>query len=209
MNTNQMHSLIRDKENEIGEALRQKGYWHGEIVDPSLALQLLDYANVLKNENKLSEAAIGAAHNTVRAQSIRGDNSYWINREHPIEAAFMAQMDQLKSLLESYFPIPLSSFEGHFSVYPIGTCYQTHLDNARQRNSRIFSIVNYFNRNWKKGDGGELVLYAADSTSVIDTIEPHFGTTVIFFSEDFPHEVLTTQQVRFSATGWFHHAKRS
>ncbi len=48
------------------------------------------------------------------------------------------------------------------------------------------------NEAWQAGDGGELVVYDKENNQLFE-LEPLAGR-MIFMSEEFPHEVLPTQQ---------------
>jgi SM-20-related protein len=205
------------KQNEInisiGEGLRNESWWMGNLLPSSLLNQLNTDARKLSATQQFSKAAIGASHSKLIDTAIRGDHTYWLSgsnpepnsEPNPTQQNISQEMLSLKNTFESYFPILLNNFEGHYSYYPVGTFYKKHMDNARNTNNRVFSVVTYFNEDWREGDGGELVLYSPDDGRLITEIKPHFGMTVIFFSADFPHEVKETQQTRYSLTGWFTH----
>jgi len=57
----------------------------------------------------------------------------------------------------------------------------------------------YLNKNWQKGDGGELVIYK-DEQEII--IEPLGKRLLLIKSDTIEHEVLTTNIQRYSLTGW-------
>jgi SM-20-related protein len=181
----------------------------GNLLPFNLLNQLNTDARKLSATQQFTKAAIGASHSKLIDTAIRGDQIYWLSgsnpEQNPTQQNISQEMLSLKNTFESYFPISLNNFEGHYSYYPAGTFYKKHLDNARNKNSRIFSVVTYFNEDWHEGDGGELVLYSPDDGRLIIEIKPHFGVTIIFFSADFPHEVKETQQNRYSLTGWFTH----
>ncbi|MGZ8946325.1 MAG: 2OG-Fe(II) oxygenase [Methylococcaceae bacterium] len=205
------------KQNEInisiGEGLRNESWWMGNLLPSNLLNQLNTDARKLYATQQFSKAAIGASHSKLIDTAIRGDYTYWLSgsntepnsEPNPTQQNISQEMLSLKNTFESYFPIPLNNFEGHYSYYPAGTFYKKHMDNARNTNNRVFSVVTYFNEDWREGDGGELVLYSPDDGRLIIEIKPHFGVTVIFFSADFPHEVKETQQPRYSLSGWFTH----
>lgn len=205
------------KQNEInisiGESLRNESWWMGNLLQPILLNQLNTDARRLYVNQEFSKAAIGASHSKLIDTAIRGDHIYWLSgsntesnsEQNATQQNISLEMLSLKNTFESYFPIPLNNFEGHYSNYPAGTFYKKHMDNARNTNNRIFTVVTYFNEDWHEGDGGELVLYSADDGRLIAEIKPRFGVTVIFFSADFPHEVKETQQTRYSLTGWYTH----
>ena len=60
-------------------------------------------------------------------------------------------------------------------------------------------MISYLNADWKKKDGGELIVYEDKNNH---TINPTQGKTVFFKSDELLHEVLTTNEKRMSITGW-------
>jgi SM-20-related protein len=204
---NQLLSSISLKQSEIGSALQQQGWWAGSLLSNELVAALLIDASKLYEQDQFSTAAVGAQHSKIVNTSIRGDHTYWVEGETTAQTQFMQVMTELKNTFESHFPIPLNDFDGHYSYYPAGTFYRKHMDNARSNNNRIFSVVSYFNKDWQVEDGGELVLFYPETDAEVVRIQPTFGTTAIFFSTDFPHEVTKTLQPRYSLTGWMTHKK--
>ncbi len=194
----------------IGEGLRNKSWWMGKLFPKDLLTQLNTDARMLSETHHFTKAATGASHAKLIDTQIRGDQTYWLS-EPSLEPPNLTQLQisiamlSLKETFESYFPIPLNNFEGHYSHYPAGTFYKKHLDNSSNSNNRVFSVITYFNQNWQEGDGGELVLFSPDDGELLIEIKPLFGVTVIFFSTDFPHEVKLTVPDRYSLTGWFTH----
>tara|TARA_R100001015_G_C4615282_1_gene171253 strand:- start:688 stop:1401 length:714 start_codon:yes stop_codon:yes gene_type:complete len=120
----------------------------------------------------------------------------------------------------------------HYAIYEEGSFYERHSDQFHNRDQRKFSMVLYLSEDWKNGDGGELVIYSkrlnseqeAESKSeirnqksemgVIDgnertrtsnsnsiIIEPLPGR-LVFFDSALEHEVLTSNALRVSLTGW-------
>jgi len=193
----------------VGEGLRNESWWMGNLLPPSLLKQLNTDARKLSATEQFSKAAIGASHSKLIDTAIRGDHTYWLSESNSetnsAQQSISHEMRSLKNTFESYFPILLNNFEGHYSHYPAGTFYKKHMDNARNKNNRVFSVITYFNEDWHEGDGGELMLYSPDDGRLIIEIKPYYGVTVIFFSADFPHEVKLTQPDRYSLTGWFTH----
>ncbi len=205
---------INETNISIGEGLRDKSWWMGNLFPTILLKQLNIDARMLSATQQFSQAATGASHAKLINNNIRGDHTYWLNEpslepnqtQSDLTQQHISQaMLSLKNTFESYFPIHLNNFEGHYSHYPTGSFYKKHMDNARHTNNRVFSVITYFNEDWHEGDGGELVLYSPEDGRVLIEIKPHFGVTVIFFSADFPHEVKETLLDRYSLTGWFTH----
>lgn len=74
---------------------------------------------------------------------------------------------------------------------------------CKVRRIAFFTTVLYLNEDWHTQDGGELVVFESTGKSIVTTVNPTFGTMVIFLSESFPHEVLLSHATRRSITGWF------
>lgn len=81
-----------------------------------------------------------------------------------------------------------------------GGAFPFHYDNPGRPNKRKITILVYLNKNWKKGDGGELVLKPFLEKDVI--IEPIFGRMVIFRSDLLLHRVLPCWAPRYCFTIW-------
>jgi SM-20-related protein len=71
------------------------------------------------------------------------------------------------------------------------------------KKNRILTTVLYLNEDWQTRDGGELVVFEMTGKTVVTTVNPTFGTMIIFLSEAFPHEVLLSRATRRSIAGWF------
>jgi SM-20-related protein len=63
--------------------------------------------------------------------------------------------------------------------------------------------VFYLNERWVEKDGGELLLYKDEQASPLLIVPPLFNSGIIFLSDVFPHEVLTSHSDRYSIAGWF------
>jgi SM-20-related protein len=98
----------------------------------------------------------------------------------------------------------LNDYEFHFACYEAGTFYRRHKDVFSNDDSRKISAVLYLNKNWKSGDGGELVIYEKEEIKA----EPKAGALVVFESH-IEHEVLTSHTERISITGWIKRKKDS
>ena len=96
-------------------------------------------------------------------------------------------MDQLRSEVNRQFFMGLFDYECHYAKYQAGDFYKKHLDAFKGRSNRVLTTVCYLN---SPSVGGELVIYAEDSTTVLARVSPKAGTLVVFESERFPHEVL-------------------
>ncbi|MCP5146124.1 MAG: 2OG-Fe(II) oxygenase [Gammaproteobacteria bacterium] len=152
-------------------------------------------------------AAIGRQQAVQHQRSVRGDEIRWIADDAqpgPAERAWLDFTEQLRRHLNQRLFLGLFSYESHFAHYAPGTCYQRHMDAFAGDANRILSTVLYLNAQWGAEDGGELVIYPArDATQPVARITPAAGTLVVFLSERFPHEVLSSHKDRYSIAGWY------
>ena len=161
--------------------------------------RLLHFFTSKEKENSFAKAGIGL--DAERVSEIRGDFTYWLERETDTEMAFWFNwMDELKKLLNRYCYLSLSGDEFHLAHYPKGSFYKKHLDQFQERNNRMITVLLYLNENWEEAHQGFLKIYKKDRTDQL--IAPLANRLVIFKSADLPHEVLPTTFGRNSLTGW-------
>lgn len=111
-------------------------------------------------------------------------------------------MEEIRLAVNRYLYLGLFEYEAHFAKYEQGDFYQKHLDSFRGQENRKLTTVFYLNDTWQEGNGGELVMYDLQDQH-LQTVQPKGGRLVVFLSEQFPHEVLTSHVDRFSIAGWF------
>ena len=187
-----------------GHCLHQHGWWHGpNAVESTLIDALGNELRALIEADRLHRAGIGRDLDFQLDREVRRDRIFWLDRKQPAQAAFLEQMEQLRLTLNRELFLGLFEFEGHFAHYPPGGFYRRHLDSFSGAANRIVSVVTYLNRDWRDRDGGELVIFARDSSQVAATVQPRSGTMVLFLSEEIPHEVLPSRNDRISIAGWF------
>jgi len=151
-------------------------------------------------QDEFDKAAIGSLQNNQVNKAVRGDFTYWLNKERDVALKpFWELLDELVYVMNRYCYLSLSDYEFHLAYYPAGTFYKRHLDQFVGRNNRMISVVIYLNEHWKEGDGGELQVYL-DSGEV--KVQPKARRCVLFKSADVEHEVLETTVGRNSLTGW-------
>ena len=161
--------------------------------------KILKFFNDKRSDDAFNKAGIGI--DAERVSEIRGDFTYWLNREIDTEIDFWFNwMDELKKLLNRYCYLSLSGDEFHLAHYPKGSFYKKHLDQFHERNNRMITILLYLNENWKEEDAGYLKIYKSDNST--ELISPLANRFVLFKSGDLPHEVLPTNAGRNSLTGW-------
>lgn len=150
-------------------------------------------------ENKLLKAAIGSSNRLVD-ETIRGDYTYWLDQEQDVELKpIFDLLDEAIQKLNRYCYLGLTGSEFHLAHYPEGTFYKKHLDQFKEKSTRVISFIIYLNENWKKGDGGELKVFQDGGDYLI---QPLARRCVLFKSGTVPHEVQKTNVSRYSLTGW-------
>lgn len=156
----------------------------------------------LRATNRLQNAAIGDKKKRTENQTIRNDQTYWLNREHNhhTENLFMDLMDQLSQHLNTTCYAGIGAHEFHYAHYGPGSFYKRHFDQFRNNNNRLFTFILYLNSNWQPNHGGQLCIHTQGSQQLI---EPLNGRCVFFRSSELEHEVLTSNSTRISVTGWF------
>ncbi|MCP0913874.1 MULTISPECIES: 2OG-Fe(II) oxygenase [Legionella] len=182
-------------------------YSHGfSVVDNFLGHQ--DYSQLLIQAQErfargdFRPAKIGNIQHAMRHTTIRSDELCWLDFEPsnlPLQAYLKTITAICNHLNESLF-LNLSEFEAHFAVYQPGTSYKKHVDQFKNTKNRLVSCVYYLNPDWQPAHGGELTLY--DRNEQILAIIPPLHNRFVCFQSDLPHEVNTTQQMRYSITGW-------
>lgn len=150
--------------------------------------------------DEFKRAGLGSAFNNQKDTSIRGDFTYWLDKDRDtlLTPAFDL-IEEIKFALNRYCFLSLTGYEFHLACYPAGTFYKRHVDQFQDRSNRMISVIIYLNEGWKQGDGGELKIYKEDEELLIDPIA---GRCVMFKSADVPHEVMKTNVGRYSLTGW-------
>ncbi|MDX1472174.1 MAG: 2OG-Fe(II) oxygenase [Flavobacteriaceae bacterium] len=155
----------------------------------------LDHLEVFK------QAGIGALSDNVVRRDIRGDHTFWLDRNRDTELReFWELIDETIYIYNRYCFLGLSGYEFHLAHYPTGGHYEKHLDQFNNRNNRTISMVIYLNKDWQKGDGGELELYLKNGESLV--VEPIEARCVMFKSATMPHRVIASNKSRYSLTGW-------
>jgi len=187
----------------ISDKLVQDGYIILEdILDKTLTQALYKRIQSLKSTD-LSEASIGRGSQHHNNSNIRSDKTIWLDGDEENEKAYLLWMDNLKQELNQALYLGLHDYETHFAHFAQGTFYQKHFDVLHGNNKRLLTTVFYLTKDWKDGDGGELLIYNKDGNRIIQTVAPKMGTMVIFLSDKFPHEVLASKKDRYSIAGWF------
>ncbi|MCQ3828786.1 2OG-Fe(II) oxygenase [Microbulbifer elongatus] len=192
-----------DPLDRIASALRETGY----IVlpaplPPSLLGSMLRHFRSI-DRTRFQSAGIGREQEHQLNQFVRTDEIFWLDRSNPAVAAYLSWAETLRLGLNRRLFLGLFDYECHYARYDRGSFYKKHMDAFKGTTNRVVSTVLYLTPNWQPQDGGELQIYAPGSDEVIEKVAPRFGQMVIFLSEEFPHEVLTSHRPRYSVTGWF------
>ena len=160
----------------------------------------MDFFREAEERNHLKKAGIGASGEFQINSSVRGDFIHWLDKERDTELRPVFDIiDDLVHKLKRFCFLSLSGSEFHIAKYPKGSHYNRHLDQFNERSNRQITVLIYLNEEWKKGDGGELVIYKDDEEIVV---EPLARRLLLFKSDKIEHEVLTTNVSRYSLTGW-------
>jgi len=194
---------------KIAEAINKTGYI---VIENALPEELFNelYLRITSlNTNELHDAKVGQGSASKKLMEIRNDKTCWLDYEQKTDQKYLFFMDTLRKQLNKHLFLGLFEYECHYAVYEVGSYYKKHSDvlgnvsGSRLNKNRILSSVLYLNKNWGNLSGGELVLYDKDGSSVLKTIYPDNGCLVLFLSEEFPHEVKSAKQIRYSIAGWF------
>ena len=187
----------------IADALADKGYC---ILPQLLAaeLNMALYHRVTQLDNDaFQRAGIGRELDFQLNSQVRRDETRWLDLSHPTDAAYIEQMAEFRLAINRRLFMGLFDYESHYAFYAPGAFYKKHFDAFKGQSNRVLTTVLYLNPEWQAEDGGQLLIYAPGSDTVIETVNPNFGTFVIFLSEQFPHEVVKSARDRYSIAGWF------
>jgi SM-20-related protein len=153
--------------------------------------------------SRFHAAQVGRGAAKKQINSIRGDVIDWLDERNATDSAYLACMEELRQGLNAALFLGLFDYESHYAIYRKGDGYAKHSDVLQGKKNRILTTVLYLNEDWHDGDGGELLVFEATGNTVIAKVNPTFGTMIMFLSESFPHEVLTSHATRRSIAGWF------
>jgi SM-20-related protein len=188
---------------QIAEHLSRVGYI---VLDDPLQKDLSDLLFTRCQDDdplRFKAAQIGRGAANKHLSPLRGDVISWLDDSNSTDHAYLVWMEALRSGLNAALFLGLFDYECHYAIYGAGTGYAKHSDVLQGTRNRVVSTVFYLNENWQSGDGGELRLFEPNGETAIATLNPNFGTMIIFLSESFPHEVLMAHNKRRSITGWF------
>ena len=185
---------------KIADALVENGYIIIEnALDKKIPSELLNFA---KNDIRFKKAGISASSSLHVDSNKRRDKILWLDEDGEAQSEFLDFSNGLKEYLNRSLYLGLSYYESHFAIYNEGDFYEKHLDAFKNSKNRVVTTVYYLNDEWNENDGGELIVYD-ENNKEIAKVMPNANTLVVFMSEKFPHEVLSTNKKRYSIAGWF------
>ncbi len=189
---------------EILETIEETGFYScDEFIDSFAVAFWKEFAEMHANQDHFRDSTIGKNGFEKKNSDIRSDKIFWIDSFTGTTEPLGDWLMSLATELKNHFRMPVDDIEAHFSVYPSGSRYQKHIDNATGQSNRMFTFIFYLNPEWKSGDGGELVVYDAEDPNLPMTqVAPRGGTFVLFRSDLFHHEVLPAHVPRYAFTGW-------
>lgn len=179
------------------------------VVDDFLPRDLYEHVltqfNQYKQQDLLEPAGIGSLTTYQINENVRSDEIVWLDRNECSEQIanyFRFIQEELIPKLNRNLFLSIKDFEFMLAYYPPGGFYKKHLDQFKDRNNRLLSMVIYMNDDWQKGDGGELEIFTNDEPSQSVIVEPIGNRLVLFNSATIWHQVLPANKGRKSITGW-------
>jgi SM-20-related protein len=171
------------------------------FLNDALVNNLKQNLFALKEQSLLMEAGTGNSEAVAYDSAVRSDSIYWLDKKHNnvFENEFFDQIEAFVKYLNESCYTGITGYEFHYSLYEKGDFYLKHLDQFKSNPSRKYSMISYLNSNWQPVDGGELLIHQENN---LQKISPTQGKTVFFKSDELLHEVLVTQNIRMSITGW-------
>lgn len=155
----------------------------------------------LQQDDMMTTAGIGNKEIKDASQQMRTDKIYWMDKKHnnTFENEFLQHAEDFIERLNSTCYAGINAYEFHYAVYEAGSFYRRHKDQFKNNDHRKFSLITYLNEDWLDADGGQLQVYRDE---VMQQIQPHAQTAVLFKSDETEHEVIKANRSRTSITGW-------
>jgi len=195
---------LNSKIENILNDLEQQGYSvQKDFFSIEFTQSLKETLSSFHQQGMLKQAGIGRNNNFHIEQSIRSDEISWFDENdlNDAQKIFLDSTKNLQNEINQRFFLGLFEFEVHFALYSPNAFYKRHLDQHKNQETRVISLICYLNDNWKKDDGGELQIYLKNGEII--SVLPEAGTVVCFMSAEFEHEVLPAKRERASLAGWF------
>ena len=190
-------------ENLLNDIERQGWSVQQDFIPSELIKALNETVFAFRQQGLLNQAGIGRKEGFHIEQSIRSDIISWFDEENlnPAQKEYLDITKQLQDKINQRFYLGLFEFEVHFALYSPNAFYKRHLDQHKNQDTRVITLITYLNENWTEADGGELQIYLNNSQTI--KVTPEAGTVVCFLSAEYEHEVLPAKRERMSLTGWF------
>jgi SM-20-related protein len=172
-----------------------------EFLTRELSAGLQQNIIQLQKENLMAAAGIGNKLVKDKDQQMRSDKIYWLDKNHnnSFENEFLQQAEDFITRLNNTCYAGINAYEFHYAVYEEGSFYKRHKDQFKNNDHRKLSLITYLNENWLPADGGQLQVY---QNNIMQQIQPHAQTAVLFKSDETEHEVIKANRSRMSITGW-------
>ncbi len=172
-----------------------------QFLSKALSQGLQQNIHQLQKNNLMANASIGNEDVKDPNQKMRSDKIYWLDKKHDniFENEFLQRVEDFIAYLNQTCYAGINAYEFHYAVYEEGSYYKRHKDQFKNNSNRKYSLITYLNDNWEDADGGQLQVYEND---VMQQIQPHAQTAVLFKSDEIEHEVMKANQRRMSITGW-------
>lgn len=132
-----------------------------DFVPPSLVAKLASEAQELREGAHLRPAGIGRGGQFQTNATIRSDLISWLEpaTATPAQRHYLGILEELRVAINRHLFLGLFAFEGHLALYPPGACYRKHLDQFRDTQHRLVTVILYLNPDWRVEDGGQLRIY--------------------------------------------------
>ncbi|KYQ88259.1 prolyl 4-hydroxylase [Tieghemostelium lacteum] len=188
-----------------------------EIIDGIYEETLTLYQN-----GSVKQAGMNKSTEKWNDKMIRGDYMMWLNKDTlkdkmdsiPNISSLLKELEGVRSELDTVVKhFNSQKISTQLAVYPKGGRYVKHRDSfTGQGVNRRITMIYYYNKNWKKEDGGELRLYTNNKNSgnsnnenkYVD-IEPIADRLLLFLSPFMEHEVLESHsEYRMAITTWIY-----
>lgn len=171
-----------------------------DFITEELYQTIMTFFAAKEESEHLKKAGIGSSIDYQIQKDVRGDLIYWLDPERDYQLApIFGLINELREKLGMYCFISLAGYEFHLAKYPTGSKYERHIDQFNNRSNRQITVLIYLNKDWKKGDGGELKVYKKEGDYLV---EPIAKRLLMFKSDVIEHEVLPTNIPRYSLSGW-------
>lgn len=174
------------------------------FFEPDLLSLLHQEITEIDENNNLKKAGVGRNDDYTIAKEIRKDKIKWLNNNTPAQNLLFEKLENLRVELNKNLMLGLFDFEAHYAVYEKGDFYKKHVDSFKGAKNRVISLVIYLNKEWQEQDGGILNIYEElEDKKPLFSLLPKWENSIIFLSEELPHEVTTSNKTRYSIAIWF------